>query len=161
MDFAALLDSEIVRTHRELAENIEASGQRATGKTIAALRSESFPESARLLGPAHIGFLEVPGRPSQDPDMKPGRAFVESIREWLDAKGLSNDRGSAYGLALSIIRNGTRLHQGRDPRFGKPTGTLSDVLQASKARLRRELGAEVRRAVESEVLEGFNTITNY
>lgn len=161
MNLAELLDSEILQTQRDLADNIVASKQRATGKTIAALRSESAGLSASLYGPAHIGFLEVPGRPSSDPDMKPGRAFVASIQEWLDAKGFSNDKGSAYGLALSIIRRGTRLHQGTDPRFGKPTGTLRDVLQASKARLRTDLQAEVRRSVRSELLAGLTSLTNY
>jgi hypothetical protein len=160
MNLAELLDTEILRTQQELAENIQASGQRATGKTIAALRSESAPLLARLYGPAHISFLETPPTPSADPDAKPGRAFVASIREWLEAKGLVAN-GSAYGLALYILRKGTRLYQGRDPRFGKPTGTIRDVLAASRARVRTDLSTEVRRSLRSELFAYFASKTAY
>ena len=159
MSLAQLLDDEFLRLQMELAENIEASGQRATGKTIAALRTEASGELARLLGPAHIGVLETGSGPAKDPNAKPSREMVASIREWLDARGLVSN--GAYGLALYILRHGTRLYRGEDKRFSKPTGTLRDVIQASKKRLRQSLGSEVRRSLASEVLKGFTSNTAY
>jgi hypothetical protein len=154
MDFARLIDSEIVRMQRDLADNIEASGQRATGKTIAQLRSEAFPEMGLLYGPAHIGALETGVRPAADPKAKPGRAFVASIRAWLDAKGLG---ANPWAVATSILRKGTRLHRGEDPRFGKPTGTLTDVLRAGVARFRLALLGEAGQRVKTEVFTAFTS----
>ncbi|WBO86070.1 hypothetical protein [Hymenobacter yonginensis] len=79
MNLAQLLNTEINRTQAELGQAITAKGQRATGRTIAALRNESVPELARLYGPAHIGALETGSGPAADPQAKPGRAMVADI----------------------------------------------------------------------------------
>ncbi len=158
VNLSQLLDTEILRTQRELADNIVASGQRATGRTIAALRSESAPELSRLLGAAHIGVLEDGSGPARDPNAKPGRAMVEDIRLWLEARGLAIN---PWALATSILRKGTRLHRGEDPRFSRPTGTLRDVLAASRARLRQDITAETRRSISSELFADFASKTAY
>ncbi|RFP65921.1 hypothetical protein D0N36_06875 [Hymenobacter lapidiphilus] len=158
MNLSQLLDTEILRTQQELGENIVASGQRATGRTIAALRSESAPELGRLLGPAHIGVLEEGSAPARDPNAKPGRAMVDDIRLWLEARGLGLN---PWAVATSILRKGTRLHRGQDPRFGRPTGTLRDVLAASRARLRQGIAAETRRSISSELFADFASKTAY
>jgi len=152
MDFREILDSEIVRMQRELAVTIEARGQRATGKTIAQLRTESFPEAALLYGPAHITAMETGVSPSRDPKAKPGRVFVDSIRGWLAARG---SEANPWAVATSILRKGTRLHRGIDPRFSSPTGTLTDVLREGKRRLRAALLADVIQRVKTELFTDF------
>ncbi|TGE29726.1 hypothetical protein [Hymenobacter metallicola] len=158
MNLAQLLHTEINRTQQELGQAITSKGQRATGRTIAALRHESAPELARLYGPSHIGALEEGSGPAADPKAKPGRAMVADITAWLQARGSD---ANPWAVATTILRRGTRLSRGEDPRFGKPTGTLRDVLAASKDRLRLALGGEVRRSIRSEVLSGFTSSTAY
>ncbi|MCA8830291.1 hypothetical protein [Hymenobacter pini] len=158
MNLAQLLSTEINRTQAELGESITRSGQRATGRTIAALRSESAPELARLYGPAHIGALETGSGPAADPQAKPGRAMIADITAWLAARGSS---ASPWAVATSILRRGTRLFRGEDPRFGKPTGTLRLVLQQSRARLQGSLSAEVRRSLGSDLFPDLTQTTAY
>lgn len=158
MNLADLLNTEFTRTQQELGDSITASGQRATGRTIAALRRESAPELARLYGPAHIGALEDGSGPARDPNAKPGRAMIADITAWLAARGSD---ASPWAVAISILRKGTRLFRGEDPRFGKPTGTLRDVIQASRARLRTNLSTEVRRSLRSELFADFASKTAY
>ncbi|TGE07720.1 hypothetical protein [Hymenobacter fodinae] len=158
MNLAQLLKTEITRTQQELGDSITASGQRATGRTIAALRNESAPELARLYGPAHLGALEEGSGPAADPKAKPGRAMIADITAWLQARGYD---ASPWAVATSILRKGTRLHRNQDPRFARPTGTLRDVLAASRARLRTDLAAEVRRSLRSELFADFTSKTAY
>ncbi|RPD45496.1 hypothetical protein DNI29_19130 [Hymenobacter sediminis] len=158
MNLAQLLTQEINLAQQELGESITASGQRATGRTIARLRNESAPELARLLGPAHIGALEEGSGPARDPEAKPGRAMIEDIKLWLAARGSD---ASPWAVATSILRRGTRLFRGEDPRFARPTGTLREVIQASKGRLRLALAAETRRSLTSELFPDLTQTTAY
>ncbi|TGD80296.1 hypothetical protein [Hymenobacter wooponensis] len=158
MNLAELLNAEFTRTQQELGDSITQSGQRATGRTIAALRRESSPELARLYGPAHLGALEEGSGPARNPDAKPGRAMIADIQAWLQARGYD---ASPWAVATSILRKGTRLFRGEDPRFARPTGTLRDVLQASRARLRTDLAAETRRSLRSELFADLTSTTAY
>ena len=85
------------------------SGHQATGKTSASLRYEIKGDGSRdilrVLGRPYIMALET-GRKATPQYTKPSYAFVQSIREWLKAKG--SDQGLAYVIARSIHHKGTK-----------------------------------------------------
>lgn len=82
---------------------------KATGRTSASLmfsvRREGDKDILQLTGRSFIMALET-GRKSTPQYTKPSRAFVQSIREWLQAKG--SDTAPAYAIAKSIHQKGTK-----------------------------------------------------
>lgn len=140
-DFAQILSREILRLHEDVVDTMEANDQRATGKTIAALRSTSGDEYAALLGPQHSRFLRD-GR-------GPGAVNVQAIIEWVKAKRLAIN---PYAVAEKISRFGTLLYRGEDPRFTKPTDTFSGPIAAALPRLRAGLAEAARTGLRSDLV---------
>lgn len=141
-DFAPILAREIQRLHEDVVDTLQASDQRATGKTIAALRSTSGPEYAALLGPSHLKALRDGRRPGQRPP-------IEAIREWLAAKRLQLN---PYAVANSIAQRGTQLFRGDDNRFTKPTDTFSGPIRAALPRFRTALVEAARSGLRSDLV---------
>jgi hypothetical protein len=56
------------------------------------------------VGKPFFAVVETGRKPT--PSYKPSKAFVASIKEWMDAKGKT---GSAYAIAQSIHKKGTKL----------------------------------------------------
>jgi len=139
--FEQLLSRQILKLHEDVADTMQANGQRATGKTIAALRSTSGPEYAALLGPAHSRFLRD-GR-------GPGGVSVNAIREWIRAKRL---KLNPFAVAEKISRVGTLLYRGEDPRFTKPTDTFSGPIAAALPRFREALAEAARSGLRSNLM---------
>lgn len=140
-DFADILSREIQRLYEDVVDTMEANDQRATGKTIAALRSTSSDEYAALLGPAHARFLRD-GR-------GPGAVNVQAIIEWVKAKRL---KLNPYAVAEKISQFGTLLYRGEDPRFTKPTDTFSGPIAAVLPRLRAGLVEAARTGLRSDLV---------
>jgi hypothetical protein len=140
-DFAPVLSREILRLHEDVVDTMEASDQRATGKTIRALRAESGPESARLFGPAHARFLRD-GR-------GPGPVRVSAIIEWIRAKRLNLN---PYAVAEKISQFGTLLYRDEDPRFTKPTDTFAGPIRSLLTRLRPALAEVARTGLRSDLV---------
>jgi hypothetical protein len=141
-DFAEILSREILRLHEDVADTMQANGQRATGRTIAQLRSTSGDEYASLFGPAHLKALRDGRRPGQRPP-------IEAIREWLQAKRL---KLNPYAVANKIASEGTRLFRGEDPRFKKPTDTFSGPIAAALPRFRAGLVEAARTGLRSDLV---------
>jgi hypothetical protein len=140
-DFGPILAREIQRLHEDIVDTMEASDQRATGKTIRALRDESGAEFARLFGPAHARFLRD-GR-------GPGPVPVSAIIEWIKAKRL---KLNPYAVAEKISREGTRLFRNEDPRFNKPTDTFAGPIASMLPRLRAGLADVARSGLRSDLV---------
>ncbi|MGI4863705.1 MAG: hypothetical protein ACRYFZ_07245 [Janthinobacterium lividum] len=140
-DFGPLLAREIQRLHEDVVDTMEASDQRATGKTIRALRDESGAEYARLFGPAHARFLRD-GR-------GPGGVNVSAIIEWVKAKRL---KLNPYAVAEKISKEGTRLFRGEDPRFTKPTDTFAGPIASLLPRLREGLAEVARSGLRADLV---------
>lgn len=140
-DFAAILAREILRLHEDVVDTMQANDQRATGKTIAALRSTSGDEYAALLGPRHSRFLRD-GR-------GPGAVNVQAIIEWVKAKRL---KLNPYAVAEKISQFGTLLYRGEDPRFTKPTDTFSGPIAAALPRFRTALVEAARTGLRSDLV---------
>lgn len=141
-DFAPILARELLRLHEDVVDTMEASGQRATGKTIAALREVASPEYAALVGPGHLKALRDGRRPGQRPP-------IAAIIEWLAAKRLDLN---PYAVAANIAKRGTRLFAGTDPRFRKPTDTFAAPIAAALPRLRVALAEAARTGLRSDLV---------
>lgn len=91
-----------------IQSNLASTGTNATGKTSQSVRYEIKQEGTKttlkLVGKPFIAVVETGRKPT--PEYKPSEAFVESIQEWMNAKGVD---GSAYGIAQAIHKEGTKL----------------------------------------------------
>ena len=130
----------------EISDNIDNRGVKASGKTQKALRYEveetDSGEALTVWGPKYIQVLED-GRGPTKRSAKGSPTLVETIKKWIDDKGLSiPDRfktkdSFAFAIARSIHKHGTNLY-----RSGGHSGVLSDVINNERADiLRRELQA--------------------
>lgn len=96
----------------KIRQNLSSSGSNATGSTSRSLRFEVIDQGAKatlkVVGKPFLLVVET-GRKATPQYTKPSESFVNSIREWLAAKG--GNQGAAYGIAKSIHQKGTRLWQ--------------------------------------------------
>lgn len=97
-------------TVERIKQNLASTGTNASGKTSNSLRfevkNEGFKQILKIFGRPFFMTVET-GRKAT-PDYKPSKQFVATIAEWMRAKGVP---GSAYAIALSIHKKGTKLHQ--------------------------------------------------
>jgi len=121
-DLITILSKYGQSTVDQIRENLSSTGTNATGKTSRSLRYEVKKEgnktTLKVLGKPYFAVVETGRRPT--PDYKPSRQFVDSIKEWMDAKG---KQGSAYAIALAIHKRGTKLY-----RDGGRTDIISNVV---------------------------------
>ena len=141
-DFAPILARQVAQLREDVVDVMQVNDQRATGKTIAALREVTGPEYAALVGPGHLKALRDGRRPGQRPP-------IEAIREWLAAKRLTLN---PYAVATNIAKRGTRLFRGEDPRFRKPTDTFAAPIAAALPRLRAALVEAARTGLRSDLV---------
>jgi len=96
-------------TVAQIQSNLSATGTNATGKTSRSVhfevKNEGFKQTLRILAKPYFMVVET-GRKPTPQYTKPSKAFVASIKEWADTKGLGK---FAYGIALSIHQKGTKL----------------------------------------------------
>lgn len=99
----------------------------ATGRTAQSVqfsvRREGTRDILQITGRPFIMALET-GRKATQQYTKPSKEFVESIREWLAAKG--NDTGLAYAIAKSIHKKGTKGTAGI---ISGPVDSMVDLIQ--------------------------------
>lgn len=97
------------QTGQSAVSQIQANTPKATGKTARSVRFEVKEEGGKIvfqiLASKYFKVVETGRRPT--PSYKPSKSFVDSIREWLAAKG--SDQGPAYAIAQSIHKKGTAL----------------------------------------------------
>lgn len=128
-----------------ISENMAAAGQVATGKTqqsmeVSITESEGVVEGV-LLGRKYFGALETGSAPWKTQYFRrtqsgkkipsaPG-AFVEVIRSWIAAKGLSLN---PYLVATKIMAEGSKLYRdgGRSDIF---TNAINDTIEAVMQRI--------------------------
>jgi hypothetical protein len=98
-------------TIESIKRNMALTGTNATGKTAKSLHYTVVESGDKITlsikGKPYFAVVET-GRKAT-PSYKPSYAFVASIKEWVKAKGLPE--GSAYAIARSIHKKGTKLHE--------------------------------------------------
>lgn len=109
-DIIKILEQYGESTVSKIRANMHSTGTDATGKTSKSLRFEVKQEGSKLilniLGKKFITVIETGRKPT--PDKKPSKQFVESVREWVKAKGVD---ASPYAIANAINKHGSKLYQ--------------------------------------------------
>lgn len=112
-----------------IQSNLQSTGTNATGQTSRSLRFEVRQEGSKtilkVIGKPYLAVVETGRKPTPQYD-KPSKAFVDSIREWTKAKGLS--QSLAYAIAKSIHKKGTELFK-----KGGRNDIISNVINDSLA----------------------------
>lgn len=115
------------QTGESVVSQIQANTPKATGKTARSVSYEVKEANGKIvfsiLASKYFKALETGIKPYPQ-YTKASREFVQSIREWLSAKG--SDQGPAYAIAMSIHQKGTKLW-----RAGGRTDVFSNVLNES------------------------------
>lgn len=97
-------------TVEQIRQNLASTGTNATGKTSQSLRYEvtnnGSKATLKVIGKPYFAVVETGRKPTPE-YTKPSVEFVNSIKEWLRAKG--GEEKSAYGIAKSIHKKGTKL----------------------------------------------------
>lgn len=109
-ELIAILNQYGNSTVEKIRQNLASTGTNATGKTSQSLRYEvtnNGPKATlKVLGKPYFAVVETGRKPTPE-YTKPSYEFVNSIKEWLRARG--KDEKSAYGIAKSIHKKGTKL----------------------------------------------------
>lgn len=102
---------------QRIIDNMNAAGAYATGKTEQSLHIEVEDDGVGVVGTLsarpYFSALETGTRPWRVQYRRPPKFFVDIIREWAEAKGVSAPAGA---IAMTIMREGSRLYRqgGRD-----------------------------------------------
>lgn len=125
MDGTSFFFGEAVTKKAELQRNLERYGRKATGRTINAIREEHNETGFEIYGPKHVYTLIYGRGPTSPtgPYQNSGQSLLESIKEWIAAKGLSLN---PYAVTAKIHKRGTRLYI-QIQRGGQPSKVLEDV----------------------------------
>lgn len=108
----------------------------------AAWRAEKLADGAAILNDApHAGFIENGVRAGA---VKPGRAMIDALAEWVRRKGLASSSTEARGIAFAIARS----MQKRGIFAG---GKGFHVLDTLAPRLKEIFAEEVRLAIEEDL----------
>lgn len=139
--YKQILDEQFTSYRDTVRQRMEQNGQVATGRTKRSVVEKVSSSDAKLVGARYITTLRDGVRPGAFPP-------ISAIQEWINAKGLNLN---AYAVRTNLFKLGSRLHQGSDPRFSKPTDTLSFNVQD----VARELGFKINEANADAVRSTF------
>lgn len=97
-------------TVQQIRDNLSNTGTNATGKTSTSLHysvtDQGTKATLKVVGKPFFAVVETGRKPTPNYD-KPSKEFVDSIKQWAQAKGA--DTGMAYAIAKSIHKKGTKL----------------------------------------------------
>lgn len=109
-EIISILNQYGTSTVEQIRQNLASTGTNATGKTSKSLRYEvtntGTKATLKVIGKPYFAVVET-GRKPTPSFTKPSVEFVDSIKEWLRARG--KDEKSAYAIAKSIHKSGTAL----------------------------------------------------
>jgi hypothetical protein len=109
-ELMAILSNETNSFINQIKDNLDNTGTTATGKSKDSLRFEITEEGKKIVltvfGKPYFAVVETGRKPT--PNKKPSRAMIESIQEWVDARGL---KLSPWAIATMINKEGTKLWQ--------------------------------------------------
>ena len=111
----------------------------ATGKTNAAIRSESNANGFTVYAPEHVNALEDGRSPSKSSGS--GGGFFEQIIEWCRARGI--DEGAAFPIYRKINQEG---FEGTPGVLSDPT---EDIIKNTKFSLAKEAKAEILNSIKA------------
>lgn len=123
-----------------------------TGNTIASFRSEATNNRLAVYGASYLNSLEF-GRPPLSGGAEESD-FLAKLEVWMRIRGIT---GNPKSLRYMINKFGTRLYQGKDPRFnGKDSKLVSDVINdESISKLIKDIEKAYSESIVSEIKKIF------
>ncbi len=118
---------------------LKASGYSARN-TRSVVEIDAKTITLSLIGPAYWKNQDR-GRGPNRRKGRPSTAFVQTIREWIQIKGLSIPLSAAGAIAYKIVNTGIQV-----PNPHNPGGVLSETLQPAR------IGAEIKTALRSKLV---------
>jgi hypothetical protein len=104
-----VIQSEGIDLANNVRINLGRTGTSATNKTSQSLRIQLRQEGTKfklqLFGRPFFMTVETGRRPT--PDKKPSREMISNIREWVNARGVSEE--AVWAIATNIQKKGTEL----------------------------------------------------
>lgn len=111
-DLIAILNNYGNTSVERIKQNLASTGTNATGRTSQSLRytvtDTGDKITLQIIGKPYLAVVET-GRKPTPQYTKPSYDFVNSIKQWIAAKG--GDQSSAYAIAKHIHQKGTKLYQ--------------------------------------------------
>lgn len=144
-----ILAQELELLRDDITSRHEIAGQNVTGETIRSLEVITNAHTGRLLGATYLGVLEQGREPGKVP-----RIFVEILKMWIVAKGLSftdeNDLTRfANAIKWNTIKHGSYLYRsgGRNDVY---TPAIEDFQNRLAGRIVMYFETEIKNEIESK-----------
>ena len=138
-DIGNILVEELESMRGRIVANMQSADQVVTGQTVDSIKVEQYaPNAARITARPYFSALETGTQPWRNQYPKPPRFFVDIIREWADAKGLSLN---AFLTAGKIMREGSLLY-----RTGGRKDIFTNEVEATKSAITSRLTASLTAA---------------
>lgn len=108
VDLITILHGYGISVVDQIRQNLVQTDTNATGKTSKSLRYEVVDNGSKVtlkvIGKPYFKVVET-GRKATPQYTNPSKQFVDSIREWVKARGIPES--AAYAIAKSIHKKGT------------------------------------------------------
>lgn len=118
-----------------ITEQFEKYNLNASGRTLASITPVVSGNTLTVMGADHIQTVQDGRRPTVNTG---NGALLAAIKEWVRFRGIPD--AAAYPITKAIHKRGTRLYQGTDPRFKKPTDVLKEPTQRAITYIEHEAG---------------------
>ena len=130
-----IVAEELEQARKNISDNIEREGKRASGKTqesmAVAVADEGSAVVGTLSGRAYFGALETGSKPWATQYKRVPLFFVEIIGDWIADKGLDLN---PFAVATKIMREGSKQH-----REGAITTVYSEEIEATLERINKRV----------------------
>lgn len=144
-----ILTEELETLKSDITTRHETAGQKASGATISSLETLTNVNTGQLLGATYLGVLERGRRPGKTP-----KGFVEILKAWIKAKGLSfsdDDDLTRFANAIKwkMIKSGSELYQagGRQDIY---TPAIADFENRLASRIAVYFEQEIKNKIEDK-----------
>jgi hypothetical protein len=147
-----LLNSQGLGMVAQIRGNLNTTSTNATGKTQQSLKFDVSQTGSvitlSITGRPYFMTVETGRKPT--PDKKPSKSMLESIKEWMDIRGVS---GSEWGIAMAIMKHGTKLYQ----KGGRKDIVSNVINDGMVARIEEEILKTLGNDILAQMLLAFNT----
>lgn len=130
-----IVAEELEQARKNISENIEREGKRASGKTqesmVVSVADEGTATIGTLSGRAYFGALETGSKPWATQYKRVPKFFADIIAEWAQEKGVD---APPYAIATKIMREGSKQH-----REGAITTVYSEEIDATLERINKRV----------------------
>lgn len=130
-----IVAEELEQARKNISENIEREGKRASGKTqdsmVVSVTDEGTATVGTLSGRSYFGALETGSKPWAQQYKRVPLFFAEIIGDWIADKGLDLN---PFAVATKIMRKGSKQY-----REGAITTVYSEEIDATLERINKRV----------------------